>query len=108
MVRNESIDVIKGTLIFLVIIGHILLGSLDNNGLRYFIYSFHMPIFFFLSGYLLNLQKISKNTAIVLLRKYWKRMLLQWIIALLVYSLIISYSNFTLYEIVSQPYLHLF
>ena len=38
MERNSSIDYIKGCLIFTVIIGHILLGSLDANLIRYVIY----------------------------------------------------------------------
>ena len=44
--RNRSIDAIKGILIFLVVIGHVLPGSLDENVIRYVIYSFHMPAFF--------------------------------------------------------------
>lgn len=42
------IDVLKGIGIILVVIGHI---SLDN-GMSNWIYTFHMPMFFALSGYL--------------------------------------------------------
>ena len=40
--RNYSIDTVKGFLILCVIIGHVLLGSLEQNVFRYVIYSFHM------------------------------------------------------------------
>lgn len=110
MVRNESIDILKGILIILVIIGHILHGSLDDNILRYYIYSFHMPVFFFLSGYLLNIDKLADSTPKSFFSKYWKRMLFQWTVALLVYSLLNTYSEFTiqglLYQII-HPYYHL-
>lgn len=46
--RIKWIDVAKGIGIILVVIGHIS----RNEYLNYFIYSFHMPLFFMLSGYL--------------------------------------------------------
>lgn len=42
--RNSYIDTIKGIGIFLVVLGH------QNTQLTEYIYSFHMPLFFFLSG----------------------------------------------------------
>ena len=55
--RNYSLDVFKGVLIFLVVFGHFLLPVKEReyalfNKLFFFIYSFHMPAFIFLSGYL--------------------------------------------------------
>lgn len=44
--RNISIDILKGIGIVLMVLGHI------NSPLRHFIFSFHMPLFFFVSGYL--------------------------------------------------------
>lgn len=46
------IDILKGLGIFLVILGH----TIKNNDLYLWIYSFHMPLFFFISGYLMNPQ----------------------------------------------------
>ncbi len=46
--RIEWIDIAKGIGIILVVIGHVS----QNEFLNYFIYSFHMPLFFILSGYL--------------------------------------------------------
>lgn len=48
MTRDKKIDVMKGILIILVVVGH--------SGYRHinFIYLFHMAIFFMISGYLFN------------------------------------------------------
>lgn len=84
--RNHSIDVIKGWGILLVIVGHILLGSADQNVLRYIIYSFHMPLFFFISGYLLNINKLELLSAKEYLSKYIKKMLGWWFLAWLIFT----------------------
>ena len=59
-IRNEYIDFLKGIVIFLMIWAHCIQylpfdsmsGLWENNIVRY-IYSFHMPLFSFISGYLL-------------------------------------------------------
>lgn len=56
--REPWIDVLKGIGVILVVIGHI---SLDN-GISNWIYTFHMPMFFALSGYLWS--RSAKNTGI--------------------------------------------
>ena len=55
--RIEYIDILKGLGIVCVLLGHNLV--IQKNGLlpemiRYIIYSFHMPLFFFLSGYVFS------------------------------------------------------
>ena len=45
--RNEVFDLVRGIAIILVVIGH----SGCPNYLRNLIYLFHMPIFYFISGY---------------------------------------------------------
>jgi fucose 4-O-acetylase-like acetyltransferase len=55
MSRNLSIDALKAFAIFLVVLGHFLQSTIpdfDNNHLFRLIYSFHMPLFIFISGYL--------------------------------------------------------
>lgn len=47
--RNLTFDIAKAIAIWLMVIGHLLDGS--SNMLRYVIYSFHMPLFFAVSGY---------------------------------------------------------
>lgn len=108
--RNRSIDTIKGVLIFIVILGHILLGTLDDNPFRYFIYTFHMPAFFFISGYLLNPEKIAKANIKQFFLKYWQRMLKSWLLAWIVYSMFVFRNDIDLKIVVSQfyhPYYHL-
>lgn len=55
--RNSSIDIMKGVGIIAVIIGHCVLPTIIKN----FIYSWHMPLFFIISGYFHKSTSI-KNT----------------------------------------------
>ena len=69
--RSPYLDIIKAILIILVIIGHsIQYGSgstylekqlFFNNYLFKFIYSFHMPLFIMISGYL-SYNSLNKNS----------------------------------------------
>lgn len=51
--RIEALDIARGIGILLVVLGHNDLGALSPF-LHRFIYSFHIPLFFFLSGYFVN------------------------------------------------------
>lgn len=51
--RIEYIDIARGIGILLVVMGHNDFGYISPFGYKV-IYSFHMPLFFFLSGYFLN------------------------------------------------------
>lgn len=59
--RQEWLDVCKFLAIFLVVWGHVGLPTL----LYAYIHAFHMPVFFFLSGYFFNSEKHKKITSIV-------------------------------------------
>ncbi|WP_428909803.1 acyltransferase family protein [Niallia sp. Krafla_26] len=57
--RDNTLDIAKGIAIFLVVFGHILQYTVVPTGIDFFknplfevIYSFHMPLFMFVSGYL--------------------------------------------------------
>lgn len=78
--RSQYLDIIKGIAIFLVLWGHSIqilsYGKLDyyNNYLFKFIYSFHMPLFMLVSGYLFyfccnrkTLKELLKNRVIGLI-----------------------------------------
>ena len=64
MKRNDFIDFIKGVAILLVLVGHaiqycygaeyFLQGAYFSNPIFKFIYTFHMPLFMVISGYLLQ------------------------------------------------------
>jgi fucose 4-O-acetylase-like acetyltransferase len=85
--RNRNIDGLKGFLIVMVIVGHILQGKVLDNFGRYVIYSFHMPLFVGLSGYLLNIDSIRSLSVGQFFGKYGSRVLLPWAIAMLVYAI---------------------
>ncbi len=53
--RLQYIDVLKGIAIILVLIGH----RSVNEYVTVFIYMFHMPLFFFISGYLDRMKEIE-------------------------------------------------
>ena len=58
MVKNERInylDIAKGIAILLVILGHIY----SENPVKVWLYSFHLPLFFFISGCLLSLRSLD-------------------------------------------------
>ena len=55
--RNRMLDSLKGFAIILVVLGHVIQtvfapDSYDDNAIFKIIYSFHMPLFIFISGYL--------------------------------------------------------
>ena len=53
--RNSDLDILKGIGIVLVILGH------QNLPIGHFIYSFHMPLFFLISGYLYYKKEIKES-----------------------------------------------
>ena len=85
MNRNGNIDFIKGILVILVILGHVIPGVLQETFSRYFIYSFHMPLFIAVSGYLVPTQKLNYQSRIDILHKYWYRLIVPWICAVNIY-----------------------
>jgi len=60
-VRIPQLDQVRGLAAILVVIGHslTLLPAYQSNFFFRFIYSFHMPLFFFISGYLLSVKKFT-------------------------------------------------
>ncbi len=72
--RNSLLDVMKGIGILLVVIGHVSSNSILNR----WIYSFHMPLFFFISGILYFLStKVDSKT---FLRKKFQGLLIPYFI----------------------------
>lgn len=71
--RISAIDVCRGIGILLVIYGHVL----GDNGIRYLIYSFHMPLFFFLSGIFFH--SSVGSSFFFLVKKYAYKMLLPYV-----------------------------
>ena len=79
----EGIDILKGLLIILVILGHMPLEDVNENIFKYLLYSFHMPLFLSISGFLIRKEIISGLTIRQILKKYSVRMLIPWCITVL-------------------------
>ena len=72
--RYEYIDIAKGIGILLVVWAHILLVGWTHR----FIYAFHMPLFFFISGYLFKSDKY--NSFKDFFKKRFKRLIIPYLI----------------------------
>lgn len=55
--RIESLDIAKGFGILIVVLGHVLRPN--DVFLKEFIFSFHMPLFFILSGFVLKTENVK-------------------------------------------------
>jgi fucose 4-O-acetylase-like acetyltransferase len=91
--RLYNIDLIKGLLIISVIIGHIILGKVETTFARYIIYSFHMPLFIAVSGFLINRNTLGEMTFWDILKKYFPRLLIPWGIAVIAYATIVNHNR---------------
>lgn len=73
--RNSIIDVAKGIGIFFVVLGHNWLSTHEKSELSRVIFSFHMPLFFFLAGLYLRTSddflSFAKTRAGSLLKPYF-------------------------------------
>lgn len=83
--RDSSFDIMKGIAILLVVLGHSVPDQASASGIasyplylmRTIIYSFHMPVFFFVAGYFMHIplkegfQKFVKDKSIRLMVPYF-------------------------------------
>ena len=86
--RDDSFDVLKGVAIILVVMCHCEIGALYP-----FIYSFHIPLFFFVSGYFLKIRPICKE-----IQLSFKRLLVPYAFAafcICVFAFLKDLSNYT-------------
>lgn len=64
-VRDARFDTLKGVLILTVVFGHFFTHDASHGvvseSLANFIYSFHMPLFVFVSGYFTNNQRVVRG-----------------------------------------------
>lgn len=71
--RNPFLDILKGALIIIVVIGHVIQVNYPNtfDQVVFFrlIYSFHMPLFIFISGYIAYLSEKEESIT----SKSWKK-----------------------------------
>lgn len=83
--RSGGIDSVRGLLVIAVILGHFA-ELTDRAGFMTWLGSgFRMPLFIGLSGYLFGLERARTMPLAQLLRRYYGRLLLPWLVALAVY-----------------------
>ena len=109
MVKNPSIDLLRGLLILLVMAGHAMELAHQNHVILWIGGGFRMPMMFGLSGYLLNVDRTRNEDAASLFGRYANRMLLPWAVAVCVYILAggWSLSLSTPLELLLRPPFHL-
>ena len=90
MQREKYIDVAKGIGILLVVYGHVIeWGKLESlSGVFQVIYTFHMPLFFFVTGYLLGLRKYEVDFSLL---KQVKKIGLSLFVPYFVWSIVYMY-----------------
>lgn len=84
--RLTGPDHLKAILLVLVIFGHTFEDRVSENVVKYVVYGFHMPMFLVLSGYLLNARRLATETLPQVARRYWSRMLWQWLAVSVVFE----------------------
>lgn len=105
--QNKQFNILKGIGIILVVIGH-------TQGITftwYQVYSFHIALFFFISGYFYN--SFYENNQMLLLKKRIKSLIVPYFSYNLLYALIYCLLNnweigvpVTLYSFFIQPFLN--
>jgi fucose 4-O-acetylase-like acetyltransferase len=102
--RDYHLDALKGFAIILVVVGHITAYSkpenLNDNVLFQLIYSFHMPLFFFISGYLV-FGRFGPTTWVWTIKKF-RQLIVPYILFTVFYFYILfgfSVNRFTLSDI---------
>ena len=88
MARNQALDITKGIGIILVIVGHF--ATIPHWAWQ-FIFSFHMPLFFIVAGYLFKPRDIKES-----LKKDFKRLIVPYFLtcaAILILHLLYSFKS---------------
>lgn len=83
--RNAYIDILRGSAILLVVIGHAIQSSIvgfDEIWLFKAIYSFHMPMFMFISG--LTVYRANRDISFCWLTNKFKQLIIPFCIWMIV------------------------
>lgn len=86
--RSAGLDMLRGLLVLGVIAGHCAELIARDSFVTWFGTGIRMPLFLGLSGFLFNLDRARTAPLVTLLRRYWPRLILPWLIASVVYLLI--------------------
>lgn len=95
LARNEFLDISKGVLMFLVVWGHVIQGVAYGN-IGYFqdpvfkaIYTFHMPLFMAISGYL-TYGSIQRHAWLPMVKRRFKQLIVPAFVGAAIFGMIIS------------------
>ena len=91
--RSRNIDVIKGVCVFFIVLGHV--NSIGNVELQKIIFSFHVPIFAVISGFLARDYKEGSNK--IKFRAFFLKKLKALLIPYYIY--VCLYSVYSLYSV---------
>jgi fucose 4-O-acetylase-like acetyltransferase len=89
--KTSPIDLLKGVLMLLVMVGHAMEISGQSHLALWIGAGFRMPLMIGISGYLLNLPRTRDAASADLFRRYGARMLLPWATAVAVHVLATGY-----------------
>lgn len=107
-VRNLAFDQMKGILIILVLIGHVVLGDMQSTPVRMVIYFFHMPLFLAITGYFIKQALLEFSIKDILL-KYKDRLLMPFMYAFVFYNIFALYNKSitAIVQYILYPFYHL-
>lgn len=106
--RNTGIDLFRGVLVVLVILGHFSELTERNSFLTWLGLGFRMPLFIGLTGYLFNLEHARSLSLPGLFRKHYRRLILPWLTACLVVLTVTGAVDwFAPWSVVARPPFHL-
>jgi fucose 4-O-acetylase-like acetyltransferase len=86
--RIEWIDVLRGIAIFLVVWGHISYIGSDEPMIHSVIYSFHMPLFFFISGLVIGMKSDQLSYDIIWFRRRTIKLVVPYLTCSILYILL--------------------
>lgn len=104
--RRTDLGILKGVAIVLVVLGHIHEGNSGHelwDGLRDFIYTFHMPLFFIVSGYLFAYTEPLKNMRDY--PRYFKRVCSRNIVPLASFTIITACYKAFIQQFIGAQYI---
>ena len=96
--RLNWVDSLKGLGIFLVIMGHLKPPQI----VWLWIFSFHIPLFFFISGYVFNSKKYLDNPKIFITSRFKQLIIPYFYYSILTLSIVII-SNYFYYNKIKIP-----
>lgn len=88
--RRPGPDVAKGVLLALVVWGHTHAAGVGDDLGKWALYGFHMPAFLFVSGWLLNLDRLVATDWRGMAVAWWQRMVRQWLAVLVVWAFLFA------------------